>query len=473
MRPIAVGAVAFILPALMTYAAAQQPVVAPHISPPAAPHFSPPAPHFSPPASYNAPHFTVPSAAPPASHLAVPYHTTPQIIAPHISTLHHDRWVTPGAPGGIVGHDQVGGNHPPQTASPQMHNINRTPILRNPTFANLSLRNPATRSLSQSTFHGSFAQSGLAGEQKLHHHDRDHDYDHHHRRHFGVVLGFVGPLFWPYAFQDLSDYTFLPYAYDTFWPYAFDDVFAGIYGAYAPEYYSSEGAGPTAAPTGGNSQICSGQEQGLTDFPIERIAQQVDPDQRQQTLLDDLKAATTQAVSILQAACPSELPSTPTGRIAAMRTRVAAMLQAVQVARPALDKFYQSLSDEQKERFNVIDQDDETTGQRQADIADLCQRTKRNGPLLDRTEHILHLSNDQDVALKDLKEASAKAAGLLAANCRSEQPITPTGRLAAMEERLNGIVHALDLVQAPLEKLYNSLSDEQKARFNRVGAPAI
>ena len=156
-----------------------------------------------------------------------------------------------------------------------------------------------------------------------------------------------------------------------------------------------------------------------------------------------------------------------------MRTRVDAMLQAVQVARGALDKFYQSLSDEQKERFNVIDQDDETTGQRQAEIADLCQRTKRNGPLLDRTEHILHLSNDQDVALKDLKEASAKAADLLAANCRSEQPITPTGRLAAIEERLNGIVHALDLVQAPLEKLYNSLSDEQKARFNRVGAPAI
>ena len=75
-----------------------------------------------------------------------------------------------------------------------------------------------------------------------------------------------------------------------------------------------------------------------------------------------------------------------------MRTRVAAMLQAVQVARPALDKFYQSLSDEQKERFNVIDQDVETTGQRQADIADLCQRTKRDaGPLLDRTERALHL----------------------------------------------------------------------------------
>ena len=51
--------------------------------------------------------------------------------------------------------------------------------------------------------------------------------------------------------------------------------------------------------------------------------------------------------------------------------------------------------------------------------------------------------------------------------------IHPTGRLVAMEERLNAIVQALDLVQAPLEKFYNSLSDEQKARFNRLGAPSI
>jgi ABC-type transporter MlaC component len=156
-----------------------------------------------------------------------------------------------------------------------------------------------------------------------------------------------------------------------------------------------------------------------------------------------------------------------------MRTRVDAMLQAVQVARPALDKFYQSLSDEQKERFNVIDQDVESTDQRQAEIAGLCQRTRRNaGPLLDRTEHILRLSNDQDAALKDLKEASAKAADLLKASCGLEQSITPTGRLAVMEERLNTVLQALDLVKVPLDKLYNSLSDEQKARFNRLSAPS-
>src|SRR5262249_56059817 len=107
---------------------------------------------------------------------------------------------------------------------------------------------------------------------------------------------------------------------------------------------------------------CSGQGEGLSDLPIERMAQQVNPDQHQQALLDDLKAATIKAVNILQATCPNELPSTPTARLTEMRSRVEAMQLAVQVVRPALDVFYSSLSDEQKQRFNAIDEDINTAG---------------------------------------------------------------------------------------------------------------
>ena len=49
----------------------------------------------------------------------------------------------------------------------------------------------------------------------------------------GIVLGWFGPLFWPYAHYDLFDYVYWPYAYDDFWPYAYDDVYYGIYGNYA------------------------------------------------------------------------------------------------------------------------------------------------------------------------------------------------------------------------------------------------
>jgi hypothetical protein len=55
-----------------------------------------------------------------------------------------------------------------------------------------------------------------------------------HHQHFLsiIVVGFIGPLFWPYAYDDFLNYTFYPYAYDAFWPGAYDDVYDGITGVY-------------------------------------------------------------------------------------------------------------------------------------------------------------------------------------------------------------------------------------------------
>jgi hypothetical protein len=46
--------------------------------------------------------------------------------------------------------------------------------------------------------------------------------------------------------------------------------------------------------------------------------------------------------------------------------------------------------------------------------------------------------------------------------------LTPTGRVEAMEKRLNATLGAVKTVQPALAKFYNSLSDEQKARFNSL-----
>ena len=51
--------------------------------------------------------------------------------------------------------------------------------------------------------------------------------------------------------------------------------------------------------------------------------------------------------------------------------------------------------------------------------------------------------------------------------------MTPTGRVALMEDRLSAMLKALDTVQSVLVKFYDLLSDEQKARFNRLGAPPV
>jgi hypothetical protein len=349
------------------------------------------------------------------------------------------------------------------------------PILHNQIFASASTRDPAARALARATFQGGFSQ--------FRSHDRFAD-----RRGFrGIVIGWGGPVFWPYAYADLVDYTFWPYGNDTFWPYAYDDVYDGIFGAYAPDYSTAYASvprsghrqvtrSPVAAglPAAGSAQICSGQASGLTDWPIERIAQQVGPNDAQRTLLDQLKDATAKAVNLLQSACPTDLPSTPTGRLTEMRQRIASMLQAVQLVRPALDKFYQSLTDEQKERFIALESEGTpkaTRTAKQPNLAQACGGSAKQitGLPINQIQQLLHPNDAQRAALDELNAATAQAATVLNENCSPDQALTPPGRVAAMETRLSGMLKALDTVQPAMAKFYNSLNDEQKARFDRLG----
>src|SRR5207248_9621834 len=70
--------------------------------------------------------------------------------------------------------------------------------------------------------------------------------------------------------------------------------------------------------------------------------------------------------------------------------------------------------------------------------------------------------------LNELKDASVKAAERLNAECPADQMLTATGRVEAMEKRLEATLGAVKTVQPALAKFYNSLSDEQKARFNSL-----
>ncbi|HEY6259870.1 MAG TPA: Spy/CpxP family protein refolding chaperone [Xanthobacteraceae bacterium] len=390
---------------------------------------------------------------------------------------------TPNVVGQGAGNRERNAAH--EQARAQIYAGGRKPVLQNPSFVEAARRDPAARDLARATFRGRLAE--LNGFR-----DRDRDRFEERRRFRGIVLGWVGPVFWPYAYNDFVDYTFWPYASDTFWPYAYDDVYDGIFGGYAPDssaYASVPVRGRREAstetrrrlaavglPATGAAEVCSAQASGLTDWPIEQIAQRVQPDDAQRTLLDQLRDATAKAVSLLQGSCPTDLPSTPTGRMTEMRQRIQTMLQAVQLVRPALERFYQSLSDEQKERFNAIDIANSSAARparsntRQPDLTQACssRATQATNLPSDRIAQVLQLDDGQRTALESVKAASAKAADLLSQNCPQDQPLTPTGRLAAIEQRLNAMLQALDTVQPALAKFYNSLSDEQKARFNRL-----
>ena len=230
------------------------------------------------------------------------------------------------------------------------------------------------------------------------------------------------------------------------------------------------------ARTGGSEQraaeVCSNQAPELTDWPIERISEVVQPTDAQRPALDELRAASAKAIDMLQSGCPKDLPSIPTGRLAAMESRLQVMLAAVQTVRPALERFYQSLSDEQKARFNAIapTDDADAAGKDQRDFTQFCDE-KAPGVTdlpIDRIGQAVQPTPAQRAALDELKDAFVKAAEGLKTNCPTYQTLTPTGRVEAMEKRLDVTLGAAKTVQPALAKFYDSLSDEQKARFNSL-----
>ena len=257
----------------------------------------------------------------------------------------------------------------------------------------------------------------------------------------GIVIGWIGPVFWPHVYDDFFDYVFWPYVYDDFWSYAYDDVYYGIYGAYA--YYDPRQGGPrrstarAGGPTRRPAAVCSTGASELTDWPIGRIAETVQPTDAQRAELDALRDASAKAVAVLRDACPNDLPSIPTGRLAAMESRLEVMLAAVKIVRPALDGFYQSLSDEQKARFNAVaPTNSAAAGKDQRDFAKLCD-ARSPGIIdlpIDRIAQAVQPTEPQRAALDELKTASLKAADTLQAKCPTYQALTPIGRVEAMEQ---------------------------------------
>jgi hypothetical protein len=85
---------------------------------------------------------------------------------------------------------------------------------------------------------------------------------------------------------------------------------------------------------------------------------------------------------------------------------------------------------------------------------------------IQRIEQSLSLAGTPLAKFNDLKDASEKAVRFLQESCPTSDPATPTGRLGAMEQRLEAMLEAVRTVKPPLDDFYASLTDEQKARLN-------
>ena len=321
--------------------------------------------------------------------------------------------------------------------------------------------------------------------------------------------GWAGPVYWPYFFGNLFAFTFWPYPFfDPFWaygdwfvwdalfwpgPYYFDGP-AYVYG---PDYYdiyrgyaysdsrrtriarraAPETTGSTSDKTA-LAESCGGLAPGVTELPIDRIERAIEPTGEQRKALDELRAASSQAADTLKANCSNEVPLTPLGRLDAVQKRIDGLMQTFVSMRTPLDNFYNSLNEEQKQRFAALGQDSDRQARRRgsapgSDLAALCSRRAESFAQLpaQRIEQAVKPAQQQLDALDRLKIASADAANQLRTSCPSQLPVTPLDRFDAIGKRLQAMDQAIKTVRPALVSFYDSLTDEQKARFNTLKLP--
>jgi hypothetical protein len=347
-----------------------------------------------------------------------------------------------------------------------------------------ALRNPGARAM----IAASAATAGWAGW-------RNGRGGHGWWRHGNGGYGWVGPLFWPFAYYDMYDYTMWGYGDDpSFWGYGYNDIYAGMFAPYGYDdlagYLPSAGSNPagssrayaraSSAPTAASpppdqlSQMCGQDSRDIAGLPIDQIQQAIQPNDEQRAALDDLANASVKAAQSIKAACPTQIALTAPNRLAAMQERIEAMIAAEGMVQPALEKFYGLLNDEQKARLNALGQDQRKSGAAKKSGGSIAQSCGAAQPGVTdwptaEIDAKLQPTDAQRASLTALQDASAKAADMLKASCQTDQAMTPPARLAAVGKRLDVMLQAVKTVRGALDDFYGKLSDEQKAQFEAIG----
>ena len=294
-------------------------------------------------------------------------------------------------------------------------------------------------------------------------------------RHGDGGYGWIGSLFWPFAYYDIYDYAIFGDSIG-FWDYGYPDIYAGIFAPYGYddlEGYRGQHWRGRAHRDGVPSiaRVCGDDAREVAGLPIDQIEQAIEPNDAQRAAVDELANASMQAAETIRAACPARLVLTAPGRLAAMQQRIEAMISAVALVRTPLEKVYSLLDDEQKARLNALAEDQRKAAPLRASLAQNCGNAQASAFQWPQSEIEARLQpNDtQRAALEVLQDASGKAAEMLNNACQPNDALTPPARLAAAAKRLGAMLEALKQVRPALEDFYASLSDEQKAQFEAIG----
>jgi hypothetical protein len=288
--------------------------------------------------------------------------------------------------------------------------------------------------------------------------------------------------FWPIgapdAFEDMIGYAFWPREYGReFWSHGPSDIMRAMTAptaAFASQLDDTPSARrlPTlvssanAAPS--DRAICIARVKDQAMRPLDRIDETIRLTDDQQRELKELREAVRAAIDGEAAACRGDLPATQPERLRAMIDGLWAMRYAEFRIRPTLEKFYSSLTDEQKAQ---LAQEPQTVGSSEsvpaAAPAAICgEAVAGNTNPFDPIQRVLRPTDEQRKSLQMLYGASMEMAQFLATTCPTETPSTPVTRLEAASDRVMSLLHAAMNIEPMLGEFYAGLNDQQRRRFN-------
>ncbi|MCK1759328.1 Spy/CpxP family protein refolding chaperone [Bradyrhizobium sp. 137] len=306
-------------------------------------------------------------------------------------------------------------------------------------------------------------------------------------RHPDGSYGWVGPVFWPFAHDDLTtaiifgDTTNLSL-------YGYGDIYAAIFAPYAATelaaYIAPQGRRARRIPSA--ETLCEASDAG--GLPVERVTAAVAPNESQRTALDELASAWTAARDTIRAACPTQAPATAAERLGLIRERLEAMTKAIDAIAPPLSKFVGLLNDDQKARLNALANERRAALAaalpKDAQAAAACkpdydprydekaqrqyeQLVQQQWPVAEIAS-ALKLDEVARARLDVLQDTTLRTMETLSA-CPAEAAATPQARLAAVKARLETMLQAVSGVSDALDDFEADLSDEQKAGFEAIG----
>ncbi|MDA9441111.1 hypothetical protein XH98_18845 [Bradyrhizobium sp. CCBAU 51745] len=312
-------------------------------------------------------------------------------------------------------------------------------------------------------------------------------------RHPDGSYGWIGPVFWPFAHDDLTtaiifgDTTSLSL-------YGYGDIYAAIFAPYAaPElaaYTASQGRRGRRVPSA--EMVCDSSDTG--GLPVDRIAAVVQPNEMQRTALDELAAAWTAARDTIRAACPAQAPMTAAERLGVMQARLDAMIKATDALAAPLNKFVGLLDGGQKAKLESLANERRaalaSAQHKDAQAAQAAQEAKACDPNYDPRYDVqaqrqyqqlvrqqwpasdmvstLRLDDTGSARLDVLQDTTLRTMQTLS-SCPMNAEATPQARLAAVKTRLQTMQQAVGGVTDALDDFEADLSDEQKAAFEAMG----